>query len=359
MPKNKYRPSILHRPLLITVALAVVLLLVTANISTTHNFTPNTSSVLGEGEESEEQKQAEEAAKESAKQAEEIQKESTKQAEELSKQQQEQQKETVETTPAGSSRPSSLSVNAIKSKTETISPSGLKMKTETEGSKQETEIETADGQKIKTKIEDDGTTKIEIENGTLKLVYRMENGQLALRVEDEEGDEVEIEDDELDELENEVENELGDDDLKLTPTTNNQLALTSNRVAAITGYPLSINVETKQLTITTPQGQRVVTVLPDEAVANLLATGLINQVESTLTDTDIQGELGALSGVVGIDIRDGEIVYKIDGVKTHRLLGLIPVDTQTTAFVSADTGTVVAQERSILANIIDFLSPTL
>lgn len=337
MSKNKHKALKFSRPLAVT-ALVFIALLAAATIQTTENMTVSTQNVLGDSEQSEGQKKAEEAAKEAVKQTEEAQKESSKQAEETWRQ-------------------SSLSGDSIKSKTETVSSSGLKMKTESEGNKRETEIETADGQKIKTKIEKDGTTKIEIENGTVKLKYKIENGQLVLKVEDESGEEVEIEDDELEELEDMVEDELADDDIQLTPTADNQLAVTKNQVAALTNFPLSINVETKELIVTTPAGQKIVTVLPDEAVANLLATGIINRVETAPADATTQGQLGALTGVVKLEIRNNKVVYKVRGTKIHRMLGFIPIDTQTTAFVSADSGTVVAQQRSVLASVVDFLSP--
>lgn len=337
MSKNKRKTLKLSRPLVVT-ALVFVTLLAAATIQTTQNLTASTQNVLGDNEQSEEQKQAEEVVKESAKQAE------------------EQQKEAEKTT-TNTSQNSGPSRQSIKSKTETVSPNGLKMKTESEGNKQETEIETADGQKIKTKIEDDGTTKIEIRNGTVRLKYSIENGQVVLKVENEDGEEVEIEDDELAELEDVVEDELADDDIQLTPTTNGQLAVTKNQVAAVTNFPLSINVETKELIVTTPAGQKVVTVLPDEAVANLLATGIINRVETAPADTTTQGELGALTGIVKLEIRNNEMVYKVKGTKTHRIFGFIPVTTPVTAFVSTDTGITVAKQQSILTNIIDFLSP--
>lgn len=313
----------------------IIAFLAVANIPVTQNFVAGTQNVLGEEEENEEQKQAEEQQKEAEKKTEETQKESEKQVEE-------QQKEAEKT--------------ATKSKTETTTSSGLKMKTQSEGKKEETEIETADGQKIKTKIEDDGTTKIEIENGTVKLKYSIVNGQVVLNAENEDGDEVEIEDIELEELENEVENELEDEDVKIIPTADNQLALTQNNTAALTNFPLSIDVETRELIITTPSGQKVVTVLPDEAVQNLLATGVINSVEPPASDVVTQDQLGTLTGVVEIETRDNETVYKVKGRKKHLVLGVFSVTMPVTAFVSTDTGQTVAKQQSLLTNVVDFLS---
>lgn len=371
---SKKTPSLLStvrfsHPLAV-VSLVFITLLATANIQITQNLSTSSSGVLGEDEQSEDQKQAEEDTKEAEKQAEEAQKESAKQREEVEKQaeqaqkesakqkvgRQEQREKAAKITTTNTTVTSGSSRRSIKSKTATISPSGVKMKTETEGNKQETEIETVDGQKIKTKVEDDGTTKIEIEDGTLKLKYSIENGQVVLKTEDEDGEEVEIEDDELEELESNVEDELEDDDIKLVATADNQLALTQNKIAAITDFPLSINAETKQFVVTTPTGQKTVWVLPGEAVDNLLATGIVNKIETPSSDLAAQDQLGALTGVAEIETRDNEIVYKIKGSKVHRVLGIIPITTPVTAFVSADTGLTIAKQQSVLTNFIDLLS---
>lgn len=351
MPKNK-------RFLLLTwgfsspfvmVGLGVVAVLLASSIQTTQNLSAGTQNVLGEEGQSEQQKQEEEAAKDAVKQKEEAQKESEKQ-------EKEQKKEADKARIKNSTGTSASWTKSIKSKSESVSANGIKTKTETEGNKQETEIETADGQKIKTKIEDDGTTKIEVKDGTVKLEYRIENGQVVLKAENEDGEEVEFEDEELEELENEVEDELEDDDVRLVATTDNRLALTQNQVAALTDFPLSINVETKELVITTPAGQKTVAVLPQQAVQNLLATGIVNKIEVPPADVANQDQLGTLTGVVKIEMRNNEVVYRIKGTKTHRLLGLIPVPASTTAFVSADTGTTVATQQSLLTGFIDLLS---
>src|SRR3989344_4139275 len=63
---------------LVIIALVIITLFAAANIQTTKNLTANVQNVLGENEQSEEQKQAEEQQKESAKQEEEQQKEAAK-----------------------------------------------------------------------------------------------------------------------------------------------------------------------------------------------------------------------------------------------------------------------------------------
>src|SRR3990167_5911446 len=236
-----------------------------------------------------------------------------------------------------------LGENEEAKKTEERQKEDSKSKIKTEGNKQETEIETADGQKIKTKVEDDGTTKVEIERGQLKVKYVLENGTFKLKAENESGKEVELEDDELDE----VESELEDDGIKIASATGRPV-LSRNNIGAQTDFPLSIDIGTNQLIVTTPAGQRVVTVLPDQAVQNLLAANILNSVDST----DTTGELETLDSVVKLEMRNGEVVYRVKGVKKRRLLGLFNVDNSTTVFVSSESGLPVAQEQSLLANIV-------
>lgn len=335
MPKYKYDPEegFAHLFLLIAVV-ALVGLIGSSNIPTTKEFSKTLASqnVLGEDEES---KKAEEKTKEAAKQIQEQQKEVQQGQEENQKKQEEQNRETLKTQEEQKKENSKSSQPGSSNLTET-------------------EIETADGQKIKTKVEDNGTTKVEIEYGQLKLKYVVENGQIKLKAENEEGREVELEEEELEGLENEIENGLEEDGIEIA-TGSGKPILTKNNVAALTDFPLSIDVGTNQLILTTPSGQKSVTVLPDQAVQNLLATNIINRVEQ-VSDANLASDLKNLDGVVKLEIRNNEVVYKVKGTKRHKLLGFIPVDSATTVFVSADTGQPVAQEQTVLTNIIDFLS---
>lgn len=347
---------------LIVVALGFLTLLALTNIKTTQSFTAGAQNVLGDNEDKSEEKKDENKGSENKQEdnKQEDQNKSTEQQKESENKQVEQQNESIKKSEEQRKETTRTSVSSdrlTRTKSETVTSAGLKMKSESEGTKQESEIETADGLKIKTKTEDDGTTKVEIENGTVKLKYRIENGKVVLKAEDENGDEVEMEDSELTELEDSVDDETGGDDLKLASTTDDRLSVTRNQIKAITDFPLSIDVETRELVVTTPDGEKIVTVLPDQAVENLLATGIISKLETPPTGTDAETQPDALTGEIKIETRNNEIVYRVNGVKTHRLLGFIPVNTQTTAFVSADSGNVVAQERSLLTSFVDLLSP--
>lgn len=227
-----------------------------------------------------------------------------------------------------------------------------------EKNKQETEIKTSDGQKIKTKVEDDGTTKIELEQDNLKLKYVFENGVLKLKAENESGEEVEVDEDKLDDLEKEVEDELEEEGIEIT-TESGKIALKKGNTTAHSNFPLSINPATGELIVTTPAGSKVVTILPDQAIENLLRTGIVNVVESAPPDNNStpSSQLSQFTGKLEIVEKDNHIMYKIKGEKEHKIFGLLPVTVPSTIFVSAENGEVLTQERSLLGTFIDFLSP--
>ena len=115
---------------------------------------------------------------------------------------------------------------------------------------------------------------------------------------------------------------------------------------AETKFPLSVNLATNELIVTTPAGERVVTVLPDQAVQNMLAANVIDQLGATPEETGVT--LGERQGVP---------VYEIPGVKQRKLLGFIPVTIEQTAIVSAETGELVATEDvSLVERVVDLLS---
>lgn len=206
--------------------------------------------------------------------------------------------------------------------------------------RKETEIETADGQKIKTKVEDDGTTKIEVEGKGVKLKYKVEQGVVSGELEDEDGEEVEVEDDELDELMEAVESELEDEDMEVTAVVGeDRLVLKKDQVSATTELPVSINIETKELQVATPEGQLTVMVLPDQAVKNILATGILNQV-----------------GRSELEVQNNEMVYKVRGTRAWKVFGFIPVNTAVSAAVSATSGVVVDKQESGLTGLLDLIS---
>jgi len=105
-------------------------------------------------------------------------------------------------------------------------------------------------------------------------------------------------------------------------------------------FPLSVNPATRELTVTTPAGSRVIAVLPEQAIDNMLASGIV----TTTTGVDLKTE------------SDGSLSYNIDGVKDKKLLGVFDVAVPKNLIVSAETGQVLTVNQSTFSKILDFLS---
>lgn len=105
-------------------------------------------------------------------------------------------------------------------------------------------------------------------------------------------------------------------------------------------FPLSVNPTTRELTVTTPAGTRVVAVLPQQAIDNMLAVGIV----TTTTEVGLKTE------------SDGSLSYDIDGAKNEKLLGVFDVAVPKNLIVSAQTGQVLTVNQSVFSKILDFLS---
>ena len=122
---------------------------------------------------------------------------------------------------------------------------------------------------------------------------------------------------------------------------------------AITEFPLKVDQETGTLTVTTPAGEKEVTVLPDAAIKNMLAAKVMSYVTSVPTE----GELASTEKLVRLIEQDNTLVYEIEGIKAYKLLGLIPVKVKVKAIVSAENGQVVRSETSLLGRILNRIAP--
>lgn len=306
--------------------------------TTTFPSESNTKSVLGENnqekEKNEEIKKMEERVKEFEKKKHEQEKENQTRTNEI-------QKKAVE--------------NQITRTKPTIPPeSGSNKVPLQKPFKSESEFESTNSQKLKTKIEDDGAFKMEYEDKKSKFKYVVENGRIKIESENE-LDEFENEE-ELElrsRLEDKLEEKMEEEGIEIASSSGKPL-FSKNGIGATSHFPLSINPETNQLIITTPAGQKIVTVLPDQAVRNMIEKKYITIVEN---QENIASESGQLDNTISLETRNDEPVYKIKGKKNHKVFGLIPVETDTTIYASTETGNPVAQEQSLLASFIDFLSP--
>lgn len=151
-------------------------------------------------------------------------------------------------------------------------------------------------------------------------------------------------------------NVLGAQTLNMHPkitTDSGKMGVISNTDGAISAFPLKLDPKTGSLSVTTPKGEKVVAVMPDAAINNMLAS----KVMSYVTSVPSTGELASTNKLVTLLEKDGAIVYEIDGIREHKFLGLIPLKSKVKAYVSAQNGGVVKTETSLLGRILNRIAP--
>lgn len=195
--------------------------------------------------------------------------------------------------------------------------------------------------------------KNEIRQGDLRIKFEVENGKIKIETKVKSGEnETELENEAENEAVKEVEKELEKEDVKIA-TAPGQIALVNKRVGALSNFPISIDPTTRQLTVTTPAGSKVVAVLPQQAIDNMLAARVMDDVVSEKANNN----LASIPDLVKLEVENEVLGYKVKGTKTHKLLGFIPIKTGVEAFVSAENGQVVQSSDSLLGRILNRLAP--
>lgn len=244
------------------------------------------------------------------------------------------------------------------SETEVHQADGTEAKTEVRGGESKTEIHYADGTVYKTETKD-GESKTEVyQNGT-KVKLEREGDRFRIKTENASGQETDIGDDNSVSIEERTDRnqvrirtfESTEDQLR------NKAIIERLNTQALTDLPLSVNLQTNELTVTTPAGEKTVTVLPDQAVQNMLAANVIDRVGGQeLSDLIQQGGVDTLDHVIELSDKDGVPVYVIQGDKDRKLFGFFNVTTKVKVEVSAETGEVVDTNQSLRDTLISAFS---
>jgi len=177
---------------------------------------------------------------------------------------------------------------------------------------------------------------------------------------------------EIDEYE--LDDEETEDDTTVTAEKNSAVVI-RNKLSAQTKFPLRVNVETNELTVITPKGEKIVTVLPDKAILNMLAANVLDELggkggllyrqeNPTATGSAEPSPTASNSAETGEEdsetelvlTEDGELAYEIVGFKNEKLLGLFLVKLQRKVYISAETGELIKINQGIFTRILDALS---
>ncbi|KKQ96529.1 MAG: hypothetical protein A3C27_02200 [Candidatus Levybacteria bacterium RIFCSPHIGHO2_02_FULL_39_36] len=237
-----------------------------------------------------------------------------------------------------------------------------------------TEIRLPEGERIRARTKD-GRTRIDITESGVKTRLEIRADRVVLKAEREDGTEEELDDETLDE----VKVRLAQSDINIA-TEGGEVVIAKRHLGARTQFPLSIDLSTNTLIVTTPAGQKAVAVLPDVAVRNILTKGILSKIGGGIVSpsggldrgSDATGKAGLvaetesveeeleepvlLADSITLEEEDGELVYKMEGISDQRLFGFIPVLIERTIAVSAETGDVASVRSPLFDRILDIIS---
>lgn len=233
-------------------------------------------------------------------------------------------------------------------------------RTRIETSPNETRVETSSREgRFVTRIEDD-KEETKIRTGSLRIEIKREGDKVVTKIKNEQDEEVELEDEQENELLDDVENELEDRGLRIA-TDSGKPDIIQNGRRVRTNFPLSVNPATGELFVTTPAGEKVVAVLPDQAIQNMLAAGILTRVEPEPEPSPSPSPgatESAATAQTGVELTqvNNQPVYIISGFKGQNFLGIIPVDIKLKVVVSAENGNLLEIRQGVLTRLLDFFS---
>lgn len=242
----------------------------------------------------------------------------------------------------------------FESEVEYVDPiTGFKSKTEIRGDESQTEMEFGEEERVRTEVRDGRTRTDVYSNGVKVRLERTAEGRLRISAENESGEEVELGDDEIFSIRERLESQT----IRVGAGEGNSFVFARGNAGAQTNFPLSVDLETNELVVNTPAGERTVTVLPDAAVLNLLVANVIDRLgPDELSAATQNAEIGSVESIIALGERNGVPIYEINGISDQRLLGFIPVEIERTAVVSAETGEIIDLNTPIVDTIVDALS---
>ncbi|MBI2443423.1 MAG: hypothetical protein HYV40_05985 [Candidatus Levybacteria bacterium] len=226
--------------------------------------------------------------------------------------------------------------------------------TEVDAAEQENETEVSESERIRVRTKD-GRERIDITSGGIKTRLEIRDDRFIIKVEQEDGTEEELEEDTL----LKIDDRLGEDNIRITTAGENRFLLQTGSAAAVTKFPLSIDLSTNELFVNTPAGQRRVTVLPQQAIQGLLGANIVSKLGVQGLEDVVatgSGSESLVSQIVTLGERSGIPVYEIRGISDQMLLGFIPVEVEKNITISAETGNALSIDEPFFARILDAFS---
>ncbi len=223
-------------------------------------------------------------------------------------------------------------------------------------SSQQTDSRSNNSARIRLESDGQGENSINIRQNDSSLEVEQQNGQTQVRTTNPDGQS------EVKTLDNTESIEITGENGNYQIHTNNQTYfLSQTKYQAFSKFPLSVNSQNNQLTVSTPSGTKAVTTLPDQTVQILLDRNFLDDISSNATpatdSANLQDNIIPKQSFSLTLTPQGEVVYVIEGTKRRRFFGLVPITVHKTITVSADNGDLMAETYpNIYYRLLDTLS---
>lgn len=191
----------------------------------------------------------------------------------------------------------------------------------------------------------DNKEKVDLKKSGSSVEIENDIEGLKIKAKEADGTEVELEDKAIDEINNQLEQELG---VTIEKTENNKFTIKRGKTEAESPFPLSVDLTTNVIKIKTPAGNKTLAVLPDQAVQNLINKQIIDIVK---LDTQAPGK-----EKITLTEFNNQPAFEVKGIDKQKFLGLITVSFSKTSLVSAETGAILKIEEPLDDKILDLLS---
>ena len=207
----------------------------------------------------------------------------------------------------------------------------------------------------KLEVQTEGGNKVEVNlqaSGSQIQIKKEDNGATSITVHKADGTETQIQNNanNLDQ----ITQSLGNPNLQIIPNSTNGFAIKSGDVQAETNLPISIDPTTKSLAVTTPNGTKDVTVLPSQAVQNVLGKNILSNVLSSANQTTPNAT--SANKTIALTNVDNQPAFAIQGISNSKLLGIFPVAFPKTVYVSAQNGQVLQTQESFINQLLQAIS---
>ncbi len=149
-----------------------------------------------------------------------------------------------------------------------------------------------------------------------------------------------------------------DDRPEIKRGPNNTTRIIKNNAEAQTTFPLSINITTKDISITTETGPKIIHISPDQVATIITQQQLVTSIGGKATFAYLLYGPGNQNQPVVMQLSslNGDPVYIVEGTVDKKLFSFIPVSINKTIYISADSGEVIYTKINAGNSIINALS---